>query len=716
MSETLRGAIEDNVLTLLVWSDQHANELAERVTHELFSTRAYQHIANAALAYIMQFGEPPRSHSRDLLESELRRKDSDTLLAKTIEAMERLFPELNAQYVLEKLDKFIRVRQKTIAIEKALLELESGNEENAEATLWQSLNVDPAPAGLSDPWGEPIPPPFPVEVLPEPLRAFVQERAETTGIDPASIAWSALSACSAALDGSNRLQMKKYDPDFVVPPGLWVLLCGPPSTRKTPCLNMAWAPLWKIHHEDRAQWTSAKRAWDSQDKEARGDEPQQRRLITSDATMEAMQNILGSQHRGVAQLRDEFAGFIGQMDKYTHGRGSALDRAFYLKGWDGGPFTVDRQGRGFVDIENLHIVLCGGIQPDRLRTLGGDLTHDGLLQRFVPILVAKPRAGEDRPRAGRESAQYQMLIEHLTSVPGGRIVTLNAGARRIRVRIEQRALLFQDNNALGTGFSSFCGKLVSIWGRLVLTIGHIIDQNPSELGEQPAEIAEALVDNLLMHAGRFYEWLGGGGNFELTQQIAGYLLTKPITRLLPSTLTNNARACRGMTMAQLQQAVSPLVSMGWLTPEPAYNPKAWLINGMVYGKFANRAEEEKFKRNQIRQLILQDVAEQRPDAVPEHDKHDWAREAGRDMRLANRDKEDKNTEWGSPSRARNHVCHNPPMQQSAARQAVPRRRLSVPGNDGLDAVYPGHSLVVARTACTTCTATTLSTGVHARLN
>ncbi len=86
-----------------------------------------------------------------------------------------------------------------------------------------------------------------------------------------------------------------------------------------------------------------------------------------------MQNILGSQHRGVAQLRDEFAGFIGQMDKYTHGRGSALDRAFYLKGWDGGPFTVDRQGRGFVDIENLHIVLCGGIQPDRLRTLGGDL-------------------------------------------------------------------------------------------------------------------------------------------------------------------------------------------------------------------------------------------------------------------------------------------------------------------------------------------------------
>ncbi len=98
MSETLRGAIEDNVLTLLVWSDQHANELAERVTHELFSTRAYQHIANAALAYIMQFGEPPRSHSRDLLESELRRKDSDTLLAKTIEAMERLFPELNARY------------------------------------------------------------------------------------------------------------------------------------------------------------------------------------------------------------------------------------------------------------------------------------------------------------------------------------------------------------------------------------------------------------------------------------------------------------------------------------------------------------------------------------------------------------------------------------------------------------------------------------------
>ena len=107
--------------------DQHANELAERVNTlsclargptntsptlhwRISCSLASRHAVTVATCWRASYGV----------------EDSDTLLAKTIEAMERLFPELNARSVLEKLDKFIRVRQKTIAIEKALLELEVG--------------------------------------------------------------------------------------------------------------------------------------------------------------------------------------------------------------------------------------------------------------------------------------------------------------------------------------------------------------------------------------------------------------------------------------------------------------------------------------------------------------------------------------------------------------------------------------------------------------
>jgi hypothetical protein len=51
-----------------------------------------------------------------------------------------------------------------------------------------------------------------------------------------------------------------------------------------------------------------------------GTPPPPPRLVTHDATMEASQGILVDQGRGCRVLRDELAGFIGQMDKCAGGR------------------------------------------------------------------------------------------------------------------------------------------------------------------------------------------------------------------------------------------------------------------------------------------------------------------------------------------------------------------------------------------------------------
>jgi hypothetical protein len=58
----LKGAIEDNVLCLLVRSETHAPILALRLTRELFSTRVYQEIAEAALTHLAEYGKPPGTH------------------------------------------------------------------------------------------------------------------------------------------------------------------------------------------------------------------------------------------------------------------------------------------------------------------------------------------------------------------------------------------------------------------------------------------------------------------------------------------------------------------------------------------------------------------------------------------------------------------------------------------------------------------------------
>ena len=60
---------------------------------------------------------------------------------------------------------------------------------------------------------------------------------------------------------------------------------------------------------------------------------------------------------------------------------------------------------------------------------------------------------------------------------------------------------------------------------------------------------------------------GGCEDVDTTQTIAGYVLTKGLSRLLTSDLTSNVRPCRGKSLPDVQKQVSTLVAGGWLAPE-----------------------------------------------------------------------------------------------------------------------------------------------------
>jgi Protein of unknown function (DUF3987) len=98
------------------------------------------------------------------------------------------------------------------------------------------------PDRVSDPWNTLEPPAFPHEALPKVLCDFVMDRARIIGADPCALAWSAISACSAALHGGIRLQIKRND-GWSVPPAIWVCLVGSSSTKKTPVINATWRGL-----------------------------------------------------------------------------------------------------------------------------------------------------------------------------------------------------------------------------------------------------------------------------------------------------------------------------------------------------------------------------------------------------------------------------------------------------------------------------------------
>jgi replicative DNA helicase len=142
MNEKLEGATEENVLTLLCWDEKHAPGLLLRLTPDLFSTRAYQRIAQAAFDYISKYSKPPRAHLRDLLEEQLRKGEEGKLLGQTITAMDQLAAELQPDYVLSTLERFIRKRRMTMAMEQASDALANDEMEKADAILYGSRDAE----------------------------------------------------------------------------------------------------------------------------------------------------------------------------------------------------------------------------------------------------------------------------------------------------------------------------------------------------------------------------------------------------------------------------------------------------------------------------------------------------------------------------------------------------------------------------------------------
>ena len=91
------------------------------------------------------------------------------------------------------------------------------------------------------------------------------------GADEGALAWSAISATSAVIDGSIRLRMKTYD-KWDVTPNIWVAIIGPPSSMKTPIINAAWRPLVHAQKHYIDDWKRRLADWKAAPKKERDDD------------------------------------------------------------------------------------------------------------------------------------------------------------------------------------------------------------------------------------------------------------------------------------------------------------------------------------------------------------------------------------------------------------------------------------------------------------
>lgn len=305
-------------------------------------------------------------------------------------------------------------------------------------------------AETGDSWPDPMPfpdelpavKPFDYALLPDSLRPWIEDIAERVQCPPDFPAVGAMISLSAVVGRKVGIRPKRRD-DWLEVPNLWGAIVGRPGVMKSPALREAMRPLRKLEALAAEAFESDAQAWqrerelaklkreaersnivkafkkgDAISPDALGDdfdddEPQARRYVVNDCSVEALGEILRHNPNGTLAYRDELIGLLKSLDK----EGQEGARGFYLSAWSGtDAYTYDRIGRGLnMRIDACCLSLLGSIQP---AIIGGYLRQavagaggDGLLSRFQ-LLVWPEIAGEwidvDRfPDSEARSAAYE---------------------------------------------------------------------------------------------------------------------------------------------------------------------------------------------------------------------------------------------------------------------------------------------------------------------
>ena len=308
------------------------------------------------------------------------------------------------------------------------------------------------------PWPDPdlIPkvefdlPPFERSLVPQPLKTWVFSISERTQVDPSLAITPALTSIASLLGRKLGVYPKRLDPWFVVP-NLWGAIVARPGYFKSPIIAEVMKPIQKLNQtateefERKSQRASChseilkvrldalkdriKKAAKKGDEdqiimlrddfsrlvaEAEKEAPVQRRYFTNDATVEKLGVIMRENPNGILLLRDELHGWLSSLRK----AGREGEREFYLEAWNGSSsFTVDRIGRGTIQIPHLCLSIFGGIQPSKVEAfvssvLKGGEEDDGLIQRFQLLVFPEmPRSWRNVDR--RLNEEEAKRIEEL---------------------------------------------------------------------------------------------------------------------------------------------------------------------------------------------------------------------------------------------------------------------------------------------------------------
>lgn len=468
---------------------------------------------------------------------------------------------------------------------------------HADNSLKAAKDLWPAPVSLE----RPVLAPFPVESLPEPLRAWVAATAEATQTPVDLPALLALAICGSCAARRVEIEAGRGWKEPIV---LFVACLLEPGNRKSAVVSAVLKPVLMIEREliekARPVIAAAKRERAILDsrlkvvmkKAATGDAaaadnvhrisedlssisiPYPPELRLDDGSPESIEIAMEQQGGRVMCAGSEGGLFDIMAGRYS---GSAnID--IFLKGHAGEDLRVSRVSRGGIMVPNCCLTLAYAVQPDVIRGLASNqsMRGRGLLARFLYALPLSPlgsRKIDPEPVSTTIEVAYHKVIRRLHEIQDDRgqpwtlRLSKDAETRFLAWRAEIEAM-FREDGRLEL-MKDWGGKLPGAAARIAGIIHLIATKNntpwsdPVSLQSINAGIeiamwaiahAEAVLglmvadDGSLDDALYILRWLGKNGESEVSRR----------------QIQNHGRRRFDGEPSRLERALSLLVDRGWL--------------------------------------------------------------------------------------------------------------------------------------------------------
>ena len=486
-----------------------------------------------------------------------------------------------------------------------------------------------------EPWGDPdqslirqeaiAAPPIPDGIFPPAWNRWTIEAAEGAGAPQAFVAVALLSVAGAVI--GNARWGSPWHP-WKEATAINVALVGRPSSGKSPALDQLVELLTTIEVEQNDDLAERRRAakrdaleaaeklrlYEAEVKEAvsrklappdmaadcTAPKPvQRRRLYSTEPTTEKAGRLSEANPRGLILLRDELAGWLAGMDRYSGGAGG--DRQFWLEAYGGRPKTPDRVKDGDEPIHIPHLLwsILGTIQPDRVSTLMMTGADDGLSSRFIycwpeALPPRRPSCRADTEGALDRLRRLRALPWDSTPEPKVLPFTDPAAAALHEWKIEVAAM---EREASGL-MLSWVGKLPGLALRIAVVLELLAwtetpigTPDPEAINERAVIAAITFLSDFALPMAR--RTFGAAALPEVerdARRLARWLVQqRPVPEIVNARQLRHRGDGPGIPdAARMEAALLELSAAGWCRPAPSRagngvgrNRKDWAVNPAV---------------------------------------------------------------------------------------------------------------------------------------